>query len=97
MNLKITFQQNLDCPICGKSEDTQEHALTCEKITLQLDKDQLQLQSAQSYNDLFSTIDKQVEITKTYRNIIEIRQQLRIHDNPDLARHGLIVDLEDDT
>ena len=69
----------------------------CEKITQQFDKEQLQLQNAQTYNDLFSTIDKQIAITKTYKNIMEIRQRLRSEDDPDQAHHGLIVDLEDDT
>ena len=89
--------QNIDCPMCGKSADTQEHALTCEKITQQFDKEQLQIQNAQTYNDLFSTIDKQIAITKTYKNIMEIRQRLRSQEDPDQAHHGLIVDLEDDT
>ena len=61
------------------------------------DKEQLHLQNAQTYNDLVSTIDKQIAITKTYKNIIEIRQRLRSQDDPDQAHHCLIVELEDDT
>ena len=83
--------------MCGKIADTQEHALTCEKIIQQFDKEQLHLQNAQTYNDLVSTIDKQIAITKTYKNIIEIRQRLRSQDDPDQAHHCLIVELEDDT
>ena len=89
--------QNIDCPICGKEPDSQEHALSCEVIAQQLDAEESQRLRSQAYSDIFSTIDKQVAITKTYRTILQIRQQLRSGDVPDQAHHGIIVDPEIDS
>ena len=83
--------------ICGKEPDSQEHALACEVIAQQLDAEESQKLRSQAYSDIFSTIDKQVAITKTYRTILEIRQRLRSGDVPDQAHHGIIVDPEIDS
>ena len=58
-------------------------------------EENLKLRS-QAYSEIFSTIDKQVAITKTYRNILQIRQRLRNLEVPDHTHHGNIVDLVDD-
>ena len=66
----------------------------CDKneITIRI----IQRMGCQEYSDIFSTIDKQVSITKPYRTILQIRQRLRSGDVPDQAQHGIIVFPEDD-
>ena len=66
--------------MCGKEPDTQEHALSCEVISQQLEAEESQRLRSQAYSDIFSTIDKQVAITKTYRTILQIIQRLRSGD-----------------
>ena len=48
-----------------------------------------------SFNDMFSTIDKQVLITHMFQNIINIRKKMIDHPSNSVAPHGIVVDLVD--
>ena len=76
--------QNLDCPLCGKNIDSQEHALECHVVNKHLESEDLNILSQVRYDDIFGTIDRQVKITKLFQKIIKIRQKQ--------APHGIIVD-----
>ena len=78
---------NYDCPLCGKYVDSQEHALSCEEVTRNLEVDDQTTLSTVSYSDLFQDIGKQLIITKLYDQIIKLRQRLLIQGQ---AHHGLI-------
>ena len=69
--------------MCGKEPNTQNPALLCEVISQQLYTAESQRLRCQAYNDIFSTIDKQVAITKACRTMLQIRQRLRSGDDPD--------------
>ena len=76
--------QSLDCPLCGKNIDSQEHALECHIVKQHLKPEDISILCAVRYEDIFGTIDKQVPITKLFQTIIKIRQKQ--------APHGIIVD-----
>jgi hypothetical protein len=69
------------CPFCSKSnhiyEDTQFHALFCEAIKKELTISQLQAFNSVTYNDIFSTVEAQLNITKVFEMIISKREALR--------------------
>ena len=69
------------CPFCSKSnhiyEDTQFHALFCEAIKKELTITQLQAFNSVTYNDIFSTVEAQLNITKVFEMIISKREALR--------------------
>ena len=72
--------QSIDCPMCGKEDDKQEHALSCEETTQHFSKEELELVSTLSYNDLFSSPDRQALIGQLFQRIISIRQTTMQHD-----------------
>ena len=76
--------QNLDCPMCSKNIDSQEHALECHIIKEHLKPEDINILSLVKYDDIFGNIDRQVPITKIFQTIIKIRQKE--------APHGIIVD-----
>ena len=76
--------QSLDCPLCGKNIDSQEHALECHIVKQHLKPEDINILCVVRYEDIFGTIDKQVPITKLFQTIIKIRQTQ--------APHGIIVD-----
>ena len=78
--------------MCKKYADSQLHALACKNVAQQLDKDDKEMLESVSYSDLFSTIDKQIIITKLYQKIINIRKKMT-----NQAPHGIVVDLVDIT
>jgi hypothetical protein len=60
--------------MCGKEDDKQEHALACEKTAQHFSKEENDLNSTLSYNDLFSSPDRQALIGQIFQRIICIRQ-----------------------
>ena len=94
-NFPNRYPQN-NCPMCGKAPDSQEHALSCQETTQKLNSYEQEILSTQSYSDLFSTLDKQVAIAKTFSKIILIRKQHITQQNISQAPHGFIVDLAND-
>ena len=82
--------------MCGKAPDTQEHALSCQETTHKLNSYEQEILSTQTYSDLFSTLDKQVAIAKTFSKIILIRKQHITQQDISQAPHGFIVDLAND-
>ena len=76
--------QNLDCPLCAKNIDSQEHALECHVVKKHLESEELNILSQVRYDDIFGTIERQVKITKLFQKIIKIRHKQ--------APHGIIVD-----
>ena len=67
--------QSLDCPLCGKNIDSQEHALECHIVKQHLKPEDINILCVVRYEDIFGTIDKQVPITKLFQTIIKIRQK----------------------
>ena len=70
------------CPLCGQSEDTQEHCLSCDQLNS--NKNLMNV-----YSDIYSSdLNKQILITKAFLVILEERRQL-IEDNNKLSAHQL--------
>ena len=74
----------IPCKICKKYEDTQEHAIHCEKLKMHMTQEHRQLLENSSYSDLFSDINDQLRITEAFQIIIETRERLQ-----DTSRTGL--------
>jgi hypothetical protein len=56
------------CPLCSKSnhkyEDTQAHALICEALKKEMTISQIQVLNTVTYNDIFSSVEAQFNVTK---------------------------------
>ena len=69
------------CPLCSKSnhkyEDTQSHALICEALKKEMTISQKQVLNTVTYNDIFSSVEAQFNITKVFEMIILKREALR--------------------
>ena len=68
-NYKTQYGSNLACLICAE-EDTQIHLLQCKKTTIGVDLEGVQ------YSDIFSSIEKQVRITKVLKKITSNRETI---------------------
>ena len=64
--------------------------------TQKLNSYEQEILSTQTYSDLYSTLDRQVAIAKTFSKIILIRKQHNTQQNISQAPHGFIVDLAND-
>ena len=58
---------SMQCPTCGKEDDSQEHPSTCESTGQHLTNETSQLLGTLYYNDLFRSIDRQVKVAKMFR------------------------------
>ena len=72
--------QTIPCKICQGYEDSQEHAILCEKLRDSLPILNRQLLEEVNYSDLFSNIHNQLRITNVYQLLIDARE--RIRDTP---------------
>ena len=83
--------------MCDFEEDSQLHALSCEKVTQHLDSKDKEIMKLVFYSDIFSCLDKQLVVTRLCQKLISIRQNiLKNQHQPNPAHHGLIGDLVDD-
>ena len=64
---------------CKLSLDTQKHALSCHTIVDNKNKELLPAINSGKYNDIFSDVQSQDDVTKVYQNIIQVREKLREH------------------
>ena len=72
-NIKTFSQNDKMCPLCMKSEDTQEHCMECPKLKTC----QNQLGNHSQYNHIFSTCElEQKAIAALFLYILETRQLL---------------------
>ena len=72
-NLKSFSQNDKMCPLCMKSEDTQEHCLQCPKLKNVQDK----VQNHIDYNHIFSNCEvEQKAVAALFFTILEARQRL---------------------
>ena len=89
---------NTNCPMCNLQVDSQEHALACYKVTQHLDSKNIEILKLVTYHDLFSSLDRQVQITRIFQQLLNIRQKLlKNKQQQDSAHHGFVVDPMDDT
>ena len=67
--------ENLECSIVGCFDiEDQQHLLKCKQILQKFDG--LQNLKNISYDDIFSSVKKQKQITDLYINLLEIRKQI---------------------
>ena len=72
-NLKSFSQNDKMCPLCMKSEDTQEHCLQCPKLKNVQDK----VKNHIDYNHIFSNCEvEQKAVAALFFTILEARQRL---------------------
>ena len=72
-NMKSFSQNDKMCPLCLKTEDTQEHCMECPKLKHLQNKSNNQIQ----YNHIFSkTEQEQKAVTNLFLRIFETRQSL---------------------
>ena len=76
------------CTLCGKHEDTQQLALTCEVLAQK--KKKLELDSVK-YDNLFGSIEDQVKVAQVFLKITKLRENLV---TPGAADRGIIPDPE---
>ena len=69
--------QTIPCKICLKYEDTQEHALFCEKLYLYLSMETKELLKNVKYSDLFGNESDQLKISEAFQAIIDAREKLQ--------------------
>ena len=74
-NFQTMYNSDIKCPLCHNEEDTQEHCLNCEFIIKNIDK----VKEHIKYNHLFGSIQQQIEATKYFEDILQIR--LQFEDN----------------
>ena len=66
-NFKALYPDNL-CTLCKDHIDSQELALSCVKVTQTLNVGE------QKYEDLFGSLEAQIEITKLFQKVIKLRE-----------------------
>ena len=69
--------ETIPCKICLKYEDTQEHALFCEKLKQHLAIENIELMEEIKYSDLFSNESDQCRIAEVFQVIIQTREKLQ--------------------
>ena len=74
-NFRTKFHNNLLCPLCQKSEDSQPHMLDCSELKQRFKTDEVGLKEIK-YEDIFADHTKQKEVTYLYLKLFEIRNQL---------------------
>ena len=67
----------IPCKICQNYEDTQEHALICDKLKVYLSLNNIQLSEDIHYSDLFGCVNDQLRITEAFQVIIDAREKLQ--------------------
>ena len=67
----------IPCKICQNYEDTQEHALICDKLKVYLSLNNIQLPEDVLYSDLFRNVYDQLRITEAFQVIIDAREKLQ--------------------
>ena len=89
---------NTNCPMCDLQVDSQEHALACHKVTQHLNSEHLESLKSVTYSDIYSSPDSQVQVTRIFQQLINIRQKLlKNKQHQDSAHHGIVVDPMEDT
>ena len=63
-------------------EDTEEHAVHCEKLKMHMTPELRQLLENSSYSDLFSDVTDQLRITEAFQIIIKTRERLQDTSGP---------------
>lgn len=75
--VKMNFSKNNDNILCKfgcSSDENQKHLLECDFLLSKLEDKTIHAEI--EYCDIFKTIKEQVEITKIYRNIFKIREEI---------------------
>jgi hypothetical protein len=72
-NFSGLYRNNLKCSFGCNENETQEHLLDCNFLVNKLEDKSILAES--EYSDLFGNINQQVEITKCYSEILEIRER----------------------
>ena len=78
------YKPNLSCPLCSSHIDSLPEILNCVKLKCEIQglSDEIQASINQtSYEDVFSTIDRQKQATDTYTILLKIREKL-LDSNP---------------
>ena len=77
-NFSSLFKENLLCKLkCQeKSEDTQQHLLSCSQLLKSLTLTERESTNAVSYNDLFGSLEQQRQVVQVLARLLEIRDQL---------------------
>ena len=73
-NFSTQFNQNLLCILGCNEEETQQHLLDCKNILDRLNNKYIL--SECEYSDLFGNIKEQVQITKIFSEILQIRKEI---------------------
>ena len=71
MNYKQSYSDLL-CSLCGKEEESQQHLLQCEDI---VNDEEVRQMKKISYEDIFSSPNKQTEAVKVWSKIEEVRNK----------------------
>ena len=74
-NFSSQYANNLDCELCPASGsaylDTQEHLLSCAKLSIHVDiPDDLE------YEDIYRNVEKQMTIVKVFKQLLRVREIL---------------------
>ena len=85
-NFHTQYGQTPICKICECHIDSQELALSCEKIKDNLNNKELLELNSLTYQDIYGDEEQQLKITKMYQRILQIRDTL---SNPATGLPGL--------
>ena len=76
-NFHNQYKEDLSCPLqCLNSSDTQEHVLFCQGLIPHLTEDQKLKLATVRYQDIFGTLDQQINIVGIYLTLLRIRERL---------------------
>ena len=71
--------------MCDLQVDSQEHALACHKVTQHLNSENINILKLVTYSDIFSSPDRQDQVTRIVQQLIDIRQKLQKKAAPGLS------------
>ena len=93
-NFSSIHKKDLSCPLlCDPSnpQDEQSHLFFCKKILEQLNADDLQAIKISDYSHIYGSLDKQLSVTRIYRRLLQVREQLLDEPSPSPASGNSLV------
>ena len=91
-NLKDNFHNqysaNIQCVFgCFSEIDSQEHQLKCYALRKHLSTGETLMVNSVSYNQIFGTVEEQLEVTKVFQFLLRLQKRL-LGDDQLPAHHG---------
>ena len=70
-NFHRQYIGNLSCLMCNTEIDSQEHIIKCKELKKHMDTNH-----TIRYDQLYGSLEEQIEVTKLYSSLLEVREQI---------------------